>query len=317
MTARPLNFFVLAACLAGLAGGCQSAPTMMAPPCNLNSDCTVPYVCTEGRCVPECESQLDCLRGTHCTAWNGVGRCYIDQPLDHTSSPCGMGRPCEDATETCRDFTCWDGCATGADCFPDSYCRRGVCANPESPGSGYGVHVACTSAADCAAGELCATDHGSERACRRPCTATADCADVEATPLCATIDDPSLPAGTMACVIGCDPVRQVGCINRDRCEVSTAPGPSGTVAYLECRAPTGMGIQGGACGTTAPMLGACGQNLGCAPAMADMTGGFECRRFCVVDGDCRDAALQCTGPIVAGTANTTVVTGVLHMCEAI
>jgi hypothetical protein len=266
-------------------------------------------------CDVECTSQLDCLRGTHCAETNGLGACFIDQPLDHATSPCGPTRACMDATQTCRDYTCWTPCTTAADCVDGSLCRRGVCANPMSPGSGYGVHVQCASASDCMAGEICASDRGSERVCRRPCTANADCSDIEATPVCAAIDDPAMPAGTMACVIGCDPVRQLGCYDRDRCEVNLAMGPSGMVSFLECRAPTGTVIQGVACGATAAMYGACDQNLGCAPAMADMTGGFECRRFCVVDGDCHSATLACTGPAANGIQNTDVVVGVLHMCE--
>lgn len=293
---------------------CQ-APPATDTICELSSDCAPPLVCRDMRCVVECMSQLDCIRGAHCARTSALGQCFVDQPLDHTGSPCGDMRPCAESAQTCRDFTCWDPCTTGADCVDDSYCRRGVCANPHSPGFGYGVHVPCTSASDCASGEICATDHGSERVCRRPCSADADCADVEATPLCAAIDDPAQPAGTMACVIGCDPVRQLGCVNRDRCEVAQAAAPGGgTATFLECRAPDGMGIQGVACGTTDPMLGSCGQNLGCAPAMADMTGGYECRRFCVADADCHDASLHCTGPSIPDIQNIDVVTGVLHMC---
>lgn len=301
-------------CLAS-ALGCQSAPVTTAT-CEINSDCPAPLVCIGQHCQAECVSQLDCLRGTHCAETDAVGQCFIDQPLDHASSPCGTTHACADTTQTCRDFTCWNPCTTAADCVRDSICRRGVCANPNSPGSGYGVHIPCMSTSDCASGEICATDQGSEPVCRRPCTANADCGDVEATPLCAAIDDPAQPAGTMACVIGCDPVRQLGCVNRDRCEVNVAAAPGGTMAtFLECRAPSGMTIQNAACGTTAPMLGTCGQNLGCAPAMADMTGGYQCRRFCVVDGDCHDASLHCTGPSVTGIQNIDVVTGVLHMCQ--
>jgi hypothetical protein len=301
-------------CFSGLLAGCQTPPATSVI-CEINSDCPVPLVCVMERCQTECVSQLDCLRGTHCAQTDHIGQCFIDQPLDHTSSPCGDMRPCENPAQICREFTCWDGCTTSADCVSGSYCRNGVCANPDSPGYGYGVHTACTSAASCPAGDICATDRGSLSVCRRPCTANADCADVAATSICAAIDDPSQPAGTMACVIGCDPVRQLGCVGRDRCEVNVAEAPGGGMAtFLECLGMAGMGIQGAACGTTEPMLGTCGQNLGCAPAMADMTGGYECRRFCVLDADCSATTLHCSGPSVPGIQNSDAVTGVLHMC---
>ncbi len=284
--------------------------------CEVNSDCAPPLVCMSQRCQAECVSQRDCLRGLHCATTQTSGECFIDQPLDHTSSPCGDGRLCADPTQTCRDFTCWDPCTTAADCVADSICRHGVCANPASPSTAYGLRTQCTSVSQCASGEICATDRGSDSVCRRPCTANGDCTDIEATPLCAAIDDPHQPAGTMACVIGCNPVRQLGCTNRDRCEVNITRAPGGAMAtFFECVAPTGMGIQGVACGTTSPMLGTCGPSLGCAPAMADMTGGYQCRRFCVADGDCHAATLHCTGTPIPGIENIDVVPGVLHMCE--
>lgn len=311
-TLRPLRL-PSAALLYLSALGCQSAP-IVTTTCEINSDCPAPLVCVAERCQAECVSQHDCLRGTHCTIVTGSGTCLIDTPLDHTSSPCGPGRACADAEQVCRDDTCWDGCATGDDCVPDSYCRNGVCANPDSPGFGYGFRRACTGATDCGAGEICASDHGSQAACRRPCAADTDCEDIAATATCAAIDDPAQPAGTMACVIGCDPVRQAGCLLHDRCELSVAAAPGGTTTVLECRAPTGMTIQGGACGTTAPAYGTCNENLGCAPANAELTR-YECRRFCIVDADCRDPSLHCTGPVVMGIENMDVVVGVLHMCE--
>lgn len=282
--------------------------------CQLNSDCRAPLVCVESHCQEECVHQVDCLRGTHCTIEMGYGRCEIDVPLDLTSAPCGTTTSCPDAAQACRDHTCWDPCTTGADCVPGSYCRNGVCANPGSPGFGYGFRRPCTAASDCATGEICASDHGSESACRRPCAADAECEDVAATSHCAAIDDPAQPAGTMACVIGCDPVRQQGCLLHDRCEVVEASGPTGAVRFLECRAPTGTAIAGASCGTGAPMLGSCGESLGCGPVTSDGTGAYECRRFCVVDGDCRDASLRCIGPTVSGVENTEVVVGVLGMC---
>jgi hypothetical protein len=312
---RGLRASVLVSALFACSLGCQpGTPMMVDPPCDLTSDCTRPLVCRDGLCEVECISQLDCLRGTHCAPTMGLGECFIDQPLDHTTSPCGTGRACDDASQVCRDFSCWEPCTTSSDCVMHSYCRRGVCANPDSPGYGYGMRVPCTAASDCATGEICATDHGSERTCRLPCTADTDCTDVAADAICAAIDDPSVPAGTMACVIGCDPVRQLGCINHDRCEAQVALGVGGTPhTVLDCIAPTGMTIQGASCGTSASMLGTCAQNLGCAPPMADMTTGCECLRFCVVDGDCHDASLHCTAraqPI----ENIHAVTGVLHMC---
>jgi hypothetical protein len=314
MALRP--FHLSSALAIAILSACQAPPVTSTVVCAMNSDCPDRLVCVDSRCIEECVSQHDCLRGTHCAVWNELGSCVIDTPLDHTSSPCGPTRQCDGAPEaTCRDFSCWSSCTTSADCVADSYCRQGLCVNPESPGFGYGTRTSCTSARDCATGEICATDHGSERVCRRPCSANDDCGDIAATPLCAAIDDPSMPTGTMACVIGCDPVRQLGCYGHDRCEVNVAAGPSGMATFLECRAPTGMGIQGVACGTTAPMFGACDQNLGCAPAMADVGGGYECRRFCVIDGDCRSDTLGCTGPAAPGIQNTSAVTGVLHMCE--
>ena len=266
------------------------------------------------RCIVECTSQHDCISGTHCATTHMLGQCFIDQPRSHTDSPCAPGRPCVDPAQLCRDFTCWDHCTTAADCERDSTCRFGACANPVSPGSGYGVHRPCSATLPCATGEICATDHGSAPACRRTCRANSDCTDVEVTPLCASIDDPTQPAGTMACVIGCDPVRQLGCINRDRCEADIATGAGGTpLSFFECRATVGTGIAGVACGTTVPMLDRCAAYLGCAPTSVDMSA-YQCRRFCLLDGDCMDPMLHCTGLTSPSIANANVVNTTLHMC---
>jgi hypothetical protein len=165
-------------------------------------------------------------------------------------------------------------------------------------------------------GEICASDHGSARACRRTCTANSDCVDIEVTPLCAAITDPTQPAGTMACVMGCDPVLQMGCIGRDRCEVDVAAAPGGgMVSFFECRASTSTTIQGTPCGTSAtgPMLDACAPYLGCSPTSVDMST-YQCRRFCLVDGDCMSPALHCTGLTLPMIANPDVVNAPLHAC---
>lgn len=298
---------------------CQQAPST-GQPCDLNSDCPPLLECTAGRCQEECIDQRDCMSGLHCVRGEttNLGVCLLDQPLDHTSSPCGPGRACAEPGEICRDFTCWNPCETGADCpVPGAYCRRGICVSPRSPGYGYGLRVPCTTASDCASGELCASDHGSQRACLRPCAADAECADVAAQGLCAEIDDPAQPAGTRACVIGCDPVRQQGCLRSDRCDAVSATSAAGAeIRFLDCRGPTGDGIQGTSCGTDAPDLAACGQSLGCAPAMVDMTGGYECRRYCVTSDDCRSSTLACTARPVDDLVNVeSVILGVLGVCE--
>lgn len=298
---------------------CQQAPST-GQPCEMNSDCPPLLECQAGRCQEECIDQRDCMSGLHCVRGDEthLGVCRIDQPLDHTSSPCGPGRECEETGEVCRDFTCWNPCEDGADCpVAGAYCRRGICVNPSSPGYGYGIHLPCTGPSDCTSGEICASSHGSQRACRRPCSADDECADVAALALCAEIDDPAQPPGTRACVVGCDPVRQVGCLATDRCDVVSAPGIGGAeVLALDCRGPSGDGIQGTSCGTDAPDLAACGAGLECAPAMVDMTGGYECRRYCITTEDCRSASLACTGSTVDDIANAdTAVLGVLGVCE--
>ncbi len=288
---------------------------MMATPCELNSDCPDPLVCTEGRCVVECLSQRDCIRGAHCVVVEDVGRCLIDVPLDTTTSPCGRGRECFDDSLVCRSYTCWNACGTSADCADDSLCRQGICANPDSQGGAYGVHVACDAARPCAADEICASHAGSADACYRTCDADAVCTDIAATTICAEIDDPTLDPGTTVCVIGCDPVRQRGCLGTNRCELSTelaAGSATETATFFECRGDGGSGGQGDACGTTQPDLDACERAMGCVQTSDG--GAYECRRYCVSDGDCMDAGLECTGatPMVR---NDDVVGGqVLSVC---
>ena len=294
---------------------CQNN-TLMSTPCELNSDCVAPLVCTDGVCMEDCVSQRDCIRGEHCAVANHVGSCVPDQPLDHATSPCAPGRVCASSEQTCRDFTCWSPCTTQADCVLDSYCRNGLCVNPQSPGYGYGDRVVCDASRPCPTGQICATDHGSHAACRRPCTTDAGCTDIAAASLCAAIDDPAYP-GMMACVIGCDPVRQLGCIETDRCDVNVAAGPTGMHTIVDCRGTDGMTVQGASCGTTTPALASCGAGLGCAPNSLVETTGYQCDRYCVVDGDCHSASLQCTGPSLPGIENRGVVNGVLASCRGI
>ena len=302
--------------LLALAFGCE-APVMAGLPCSLSSDCSDPLVCREGHCVIECISQRDCIRGAHCAVLDGVGRCQIDVPLDTTSSPCGRGRVCFDASIVCRQYTCWNACTTGAMCAADSICRQGVCANPDSPGTSFGVHVACDAAHPCAEDSICARHAGAAAACYRTCTADAGCADIAATALCAEIEDPSLAPHTTACVIGCDPVRQRGCLGTNRCEINTelTPGPAPSdVSFFECRGNGGTSGQGQPCGTTTPDLDACSRGLGCVFAGVDGAQLYQCRRYCISDGDCMDATLRCTGAAPVARNADVAGGGALHVC---
>lgn len=314
---RPLLALFLAPSLVVSLTACEPS-VMTGPPCELNSDCVDPLVCVEGRCAIECVSQRDCIRGAHCAMLDGVGRCLIDVPLDTTTSPCGRGRACFDESIVCRAYTCWNACTTSADCAADSLCRQGICANPDSQGGAYGVHVACDDAHPCADGEVCASHAGSARACYRTCAADAECLDVAATQLCAEVDDPSLPASTTVCVIGCDPVRQRGCLGTNRCEASTelsAGSPGSDVTFFECRGNGGTGGQGDPCGTLEADLDYCARGLGCVYAGSDGGSVYECRRYCTTDGDCMDAGLTCTGAAPDPVRNIDVVGGgALHVC---
>jgi hypothetical protein len=313
---RPsLGSFALLVVLASSLLACEQ-PIMTGPPCELNSDCADPLVCTDGHCTVECISQRDCIRGAHCATVEGVGRCLIDVPLDTTTSPCGRGRECFDASIVCRNYTCWNSCATSADCAADSLCRQGICVNPDSQGGAYGVHVACDDAHPCEDGELCASHAGSARACYRPCAADGECTDIAATMICAEIDDADVDPHTTVCVIGCDPVRQRGCLGTNRCETSTELAPDGATqaSFFECRSDGGGLAQGAECGTDEPGLDACQRGLGCVDASADGVPHFECRRFCVSDGDCMDAGLTCAGAAPIVLNDDVVGGGVLHVC---
>jgi hypothetical protein len=302
-----------------LLGACEQ-PAMTGPPCELNSDCADPLVCVDGHCAIECVSQRDCIRGAHCAVVDGVGRCLIDVPLDTTTSPCGRGRPCFDDSVVCRGYTCWNACTTSADCADGSLCRQGICANPDSQGGAYGVHVACDATHPCADGEVCASHAGSARACYRTCAADTECTDIAATQLCAELEDASLPAHTTVCVIGCDPVRQRGCLGTDRCELSVElrPGASAeTATFFECRGATGTSQQGDVCGTLEADLDACARGLGCVFAGSDGGDTYECRRYCTTEGDCTAGGLTCTGGAPTMIENVDVIGGgTLHVCVA-
>jgi hypothetical protein len=293
--------------------------------------CDAPITGMPGVCRVECVAQRECILGAHCVLEAPeVGSCLVDQPLDHATSPCnGTGRACPDG-QVCRDFTCWNACTTNADCtIAGSWCRAGACVNPGSPGSAYGTRQTCSGDAECGPGRFCASSHGSQRVCRTRCTADADCSLAEHTPICAAIDDPMVPAGTMACVIGCDPVRQLGCQLTDHCEVNQEMGVGGAMrTFFECRGPGGGGGQGSACGTTTPMFDACGgpnsggpgltAPMGCSPTSVDPGHTYECRRFCVTSGDCHDASYECTGPLVEGIQNADVAGApTFHVCQHI
>jgi hypothetical protein len=300
-----------------LVAACEQG-AMMGPPCELNSDCVDPLVCRDGRCAIECVSQRDCIRGAHCAMVDQIGRCLIDVPLDTTTSPCGAGRTCFHESIVCRSYTCWNACTTGADCAADSLCRQGICANPDSQGGAYGVHVACDATHPCSTGEVCARHAGSAAACYRTCASDAACTDIAATMLCAEVDDPALPDHTTVCIIGCDPVRQQGCLETNRCEVSTELEPGAAPDYatfFECRGNGGTGGQGDRCGTLEPDFDFCERGLGCVYAGADGDSMFQCRRYCTSDGDCMDPGLECTGAAPDAVRNLDVVGGgSLHVC---
>jgi hypothetical protein len=107
-----------------LAAGCSSEKKIEAgATCIMNSDCTQPLVCTEGRCHDACHTSVDCPAGQSCMNTDGVAICQLpDEAL--CSQSCGGTLVCA------SDQHCRTPCQSRTDCTIEQVCVSGVCAAP-------------------------------------------------------------------------------------------------------------------------------------------------------------------------------------------
>jgi len=154
------------AMLAALAlGACSERPAFVpGDECELNTDCTTPFVCRLGRCRNECRAQRDCGAGLECVRDElGLGACQLPEETDcELTSDCPQGF-------VCHFRRCTNECVTDRDCPPGAHCRSddGVlgCRDEST--------MECELNSDCGGDLICGVD---ER-CRVPCRTDWDCSD--------------------------------------------------------------------------------------------------------------------------------------------
>jgi hypothetical protein len=118
---RPLGFM---AALVWFAAGCSSEKKIEAGgACIMNSDCTQPLVCTEGKCHDACHTSVDCPAGQSCMNTDGVAICQLpDEAV--CSQSCGGTLVCA------SDQHCRTPCQSRTACTSEQVCVSGVCAAP-------------------------------------------------------------------------------------------------------------------------------------------------------------------------------------------
>jgi hypothetical protein len=107
-----------------LAAGCSSEKKIeVGATCIMNSDCTQPLVCTEGRCHDACHTSVDCPAGQSCMNTDGVAICQLpDEAV--CSQSCGGTLVCA------SDQHCRTPCQSRTVCTSEQVCVSGVCAAP-------------------------------------------------------------------------------------------------------------------------------------------------------------------------------------------
>ena len=120
--------------------------------CTIDNQC-FEGVCREGLCLGICESSVDCGTGQICVA--NICETELQPDLE-----CYFNSDCPEATDTCINATCHQGCEMDADCANAAdFCDAGVCRPDWRP------FVECLFTTDCADGFEC-VDGG----CRLSCT---------------------------------------------------------------------------------------------------------------------------------------------------
>jgi hypothetical protein len=118
------HFLGLMAASVWLAAGCSSEKKIeVGATCIMNSDCTRPLVCTEGRCHDACHTSVDCPAGQSCMNTDGVTICQLpDEAV--CSQSCGGTLVCA------SDQHCRTACQSRTACTSEQVCVSGVCAAP-------------------------------------------------------------------------------------------------------------------------------------------------------------------------------------------
>ena len=144
------------------AGGCGSAE------CGPDREsCPLGTSCEDGQCVTRlCASSLQCPLEYHCTR---AGECASGCAVD---DDCAVGRAC-DTDGTCVETPCVDA---AIDCRFGQWCVSGTCVDAGDP-----YCQACTTDAECGAGNICWADEwcGVDCSVDPTCPAALSCTHVD------------------------------------------------------------------------------------------------------------------------------------------
>jgi hypothetical protein len=111
--------------LCSLASGCSSSRKIdVGGDCLLNSDCSSPLVCTIGTCHMGCRETRDCPVGQSCAMAGGVGVCQLPAEAE-----CSATVACGPVWICAGDLRCRAACSTAADCAGGQVCVQGFCAD--------------------------------------------------------------------------------------------------------------------------------------------------------------------------------------------
>jgi|GEM_PF-4385916 len=274
---KPVSQDMLFTSTVGKAAYCQQ--------CNENDECHDGYLCRDGLCQPECETNAQC------PAVGGKNRVCVQQKCESAcdnNNDCQNGKICDQQTHQCID----PQCQTKADCPAGKVCYSNLCVDPPT----Y-----CGDDADCPVGKTCDIN---SHLCVSPCTKNADCpADkvcinqICSNPKPQCDNDNDCPVGktchlpTHTClVVPTDCTKNTDCINGQICVNNKCQLPA-CVNDQDCQ--PGYSCQNNVC-IKKPQ--SCTKNADCQEPLVCDQSTKTCQKpkpECAIDADCKDELLMC------------------------
>lgn len=152
------------AAILALVASCSSDPParLSGESCEINSDCSTPYVCRLAKCRRECATSRDCAAGMNCLLdENHLGACQVPAETN-----CLLASDCV-AGLVCNNASCTNVCETDADCAAGAQCKT----------EGVNTAAACvdTATVACLTNSDCADTRMPDLACARDGQCRAEC----------------------------------------------------------------------------------------------------------------------------------------------
>lgn len=151
---------------------CSSDPPLRlsGESCELNSDCSTPYVCRLSKCRMECATSRDCSAGLNCLLdENHLGACQL--PVE---THCVLASDCA-AGLVCNNASCTNVCETDVDCAAGAQCKT------EAPNTAAAcvdtATVSCITNSDCADSRMPDLACARDGQCRAECVIRESCGD--------------------------------------------------------------------------------------------------------------------------------------------